>query len=201
MSDIAPTRPTSPPPQALRHRKGRAYLALLLGRAAAFAMFMLRANAKRKRRSRGAGLHRRRSTLRKALYGWRFRIAMGAKLEESLTGVFRKVCAIIRNGNPLNLFQLRGVLQCVRCSVAALLIWLPLQTTPDAGCDTPHLFRGLAALCPDAAQQAVAGGPGALPVDEYKAQGCIQHPQVRRSPPTQESEVPLPHGMHASPYS
>ena len=77
--------------KVLRHRKGRAYLALLLGRAAAFAMYMLHANAKRKRRTRGARLHRRRATLRRALYGWRFRIAMGAKMEESLIGVFRKV--------------------------------------------------------------------------------------------------------------
>ena len=81
--------------RALWHRKGRAYQALLLGRSAAFALFMLRANAARKRRSSGARLHRRRATLGKALLGWRFRVAMGDELEHRLLLVFRKVSALL----------------------------------------------------------------------------------------------------------
>jgi hypothetical protein len=71
--------------------QGHAYLALMLGRAAAFALFMLRANASRKRRSRGARALRRLNTLRKALSGWRRRLVLSGRLQEDLGLVFHKV--------------------------------------------------------------------------------------------------------------
>ena len=80
-----------------RDRKGRAYLALLLGRAAAFSLFILRANAERKRRSRGARALRRLATLRKSFRGWRLGVALVGQLEDDLLRVFSKVGMYYRN--------------------------------------------------------------------------------------------------------
>jgi hypothetical protein len=77
--------------QALLNRKAMAYLALLLGRAAAFAFYMLRANVVRKQRTRGARIHCHLFRLRRALRGWHMRVALRGEMEARLMGVFRQV--------------------------------------------------------------------------------------------------------------
>lgn len=81
--------------QVLRNRKARAYLALLLGRAAAFAFFMLRSNAIRKRKTRGARHHRRHVILRTAYQSWKLRVFLSAELQRCLSSVFHQVCTLL----------------------------------------------------------------------------------------------------------
>ena len=85
--------------QVLRNRKARAYLALLLGRAAAFAFFMLRSNAIRKRKTRGARHHRRHVILRTAYQSWKLRVFLSAELQRCLSGVFHQVCMLLLQSN------------------------------------------------------------------------------------------------------
>ena len=77
--------------QSNLERKARAYLALLLGRAATKAFFALRANAARKLKSRVARAYAAQRLIRKAMGAWHFRVALGAELETRLHGVFRSM--------------------------------------------------------------------------------------------------------------
>ncbi|KAG1659453.1 hypothetical protein FOA52_007923 [Chlamydomonas sp. UWO 241] len=106
-------------------RRATAYLALLLGRAAAFAFYMLRANAVRKMKSRGAWVWWHRATLRKGFQGWRFRVVVRGDLEVALRGVARKwLGASLAEG-----FRAWRALVAMRGSKrvmlrAALLLWM-----------------------------------------------------------------------------
>ncbi len=84
-----------PPPnmcvaQVELEAKASAYLAVLTGRSLAYAFFMLRANAARKRRSRAARLRHLAGLRRRALQGWRERLLRRKVMESRLGGVFRK---------------------------------------------------------------------------------------------------------------
>ncbi len=78
--------------QADRDARARAYLAIVNARTAAFAFFMLRANTRRKRRSRAARWHYLVCLRRRALMAWRERSFVARLWESKVTDVFKKVC-------------------------------------------------------------------------------------------------------------
>ncbi|GAX75802.1 hypothetical protein CEUSTIGMA_g3245.t1 [Chlamydomonas eustigma] len=81
----------------LRHRKSRAYLSLLLSRVAAFSLFMLRANAQRKHKSRACRVHRLRRVLSTAFHGWLMRTVLKGELMVCMQNVLRQILGLTLN--------------------------------------------------------------------------------------------------------